>query len=257
MKKQFLKYVVEDEIGVLTINRPEYMNALNSELVSELITLLKEIQNSSLRCLVITGAGERAFVAGADIAEMKNMSSKDAIEFSKLGNIAMKLIEDFPAPVIAEINGFALGGGCELALSCDIRIGSENSVFSFPEVGLGILPGYGGIQRLSRIIGISRAKELVFTTRRVAAKEALEIGLINQMVPAKNLNHTVMDLAHKIADNAPKGIRATKWIANRSIGLSLEEVASSESELFGGCFETQDQREGMGSFLEKTWTLYR
>lgn len=248
---EYVTYEEQEQIGLLTINRPKAMNALNSQLIAEMVDLLKKIDGSELRCLVITGSGEKAFVAGADINEMKDLSSQEAQKFSETGNQMMELIENLPMPVIAAVNGYALGGGCEISLSCDIRICSDNAVFGLPEVGLGILPGYGGVQRLVRAIGLSRAKELAFTTRNVKVEEALSIGLVNQVVPAEELSEQVMKMAKRIATNAPFGVRAVKEVANQSVGLPMDKSYRTESELFGQCFSTEDQKEGMSAFLEK------
>lgn len=214
---QYLDYKEDNNIAILTINRPKALNALNSQVIAELTDLLKKVQDSDIRALIITGAGEKAFVAGADIAEMKDLAPAEAKQFSEEGNLVMELIEQLPMPVIAAVNGFALGGGCEIALSCDIRICSENAVFGFPEVGLGILPGYGGVQRLSRTVGLGIAKELAFSTRQIKAQEALSIGLVNQVVPSEELMEKAEKLATKIAKNAPFGVRAVKKVANESI----------------------------------------
>ncbi|MDL2323665.1 enoyl-CoA hydratase/isomerase family protein [Ruminococcaceae bacterium OttesenSCG-928-A16] len=248
---QYLEYTVENAVGTLTINRPQALNALNSEMVAELTTLLKEIAGSNLRCLILTGAGEKAFVAGADIGEMKDFNPSEAEAFSAEGNLVMELLEGLPMPVIAAVNGFALGGGCELALSCDIRICADNAVFALPEVGLGILPGYGGVQRLVRTVGLARAKELAYTTRKVKAEEALAIGLANQVVPAASLMEKALEMAQKIAANAPFGVRAVKQVADASVGLPLNKATRLETKVFGQCFATQDQKEGMAAFLEK------
>lgn len=248
---QHIKVEIENDIGLLTIDRAEALNALNSQVLSELSEQLNELATSSLRCLIITGAGSKAFVAGADIAEMKDLSPELAQEFSEAGNQVIQQIESLPMPVIGAINGYALGGGCELALSCDIRICGENAVFGLPEVGLGILPGYGGVQRLVRAVGLSRAKELAFTARNVKAEEALVVGLVDQCVPADELMSTAMKMAERIAANAPFGVRAVKEVAQTSVGLSVEKTYCLESELFGKCFLTKDQAEGMGAFLEK------
>lgn len=248
---QHIKVEIENDIGLLTIDRTEALNALNSQVLSELSEQLNELATSSLRCLIITGAGSKAFVAGADIAEMKDLSPELAQEFSEAGNQVIQQIESLPMPVIGAINGYALGGGCELALSCDIRICGENAVFGLPEVGLGILPGYGGVQRLVRAVGLSRAKELAFTARNIKAEEALAVGLVDQCVPADELMSTAMKMAERIAANAPFSVRAVKEVAQTSVGLSVEKTYCLESELFGKCFLTKDQAEGMGAFLEK------
>lgn len=248
---QFLEYIVEEDIGILTINRPKALNALNSALLAELTDLLEELHSTSLRCLIITGAGEKSFVAGADIAEMKDLTPQEAKAFSEAGNKVMELAERLPMPVIAAVNGFALGGGCELALSCDIRICGENAVFGLPEVSLGILPGYGGVQRLSRTIGLAKAKEMVFTARKVKAEEALAIGLADQVVPMAELMDKALGMAKKIAGNAPIGVRSAKQVANAGVGLTLADAARLECQAFGDCFATEDQKEGMTAFLEK------
>lgn len=248
---KYILYERREQIGVLTVNRPEALNALNSSVVSELTRTLDEIAASDLRCLIVTGAGEKAFVAGADIGEMKDLKPEEAAEFSIAGNTVMEKLESMPMPVIAAVNGFALGGGCELALSCDIRIASEKAVFSFPEVSLGILPGYGGIQRLAREVGLAKAKELVFTTNRVKAAEALSLGLVCAVVPPETLMDAALEMAGKIAANAPIGVRAAKVVANASVGLPLSESTRLEVKPFSDCFRTADQKEAMAAFVEK------
>ena len=248
---KFLLYEEKGHVGILTINRPEALNALNGTVVDELSVKLDEIAVSPIRCLIVTGSGERSFVAGADISEMKEFSREEAEKFSAEGNAVMEKIESLPMPTIAAVNGFALGGGLELALACDIRLGAENAMFSLPEVGLGILPGYGGVQRLARIIGIAKAKELAFTTDRVKAPEALALGLVSAVYPTGELMDAAMRMAEKIAFNSPIGVRAVKFVANSSVGLPLIEAAGLEAPLFGECFDTNDQKQAMGAFLEK------
>jgi len=248
---EYLLYEVNDGVGILTINRPQALNALNSDVVRELTAQLDEIAGSDIRCLILTGAGEKSFVAGADIAEMKDCNAAAAEAFSIEGNAVMEKLENLPMPVIAAVNGFALGGGCELALSCDIRLAADNAVFALPEVGLGILPGYGGVQRLARVIGIAKAKEMAFTTNRVKAPEALALGLVNAVVPAAELMEAAGQMAAKIASNAPVGVRAAKKVANDSVGLTLDKATRLECALFGECFNTQDQKEAMTAFVEK------
>lgn len=248
---QYLLYEVVDGVGTLIVNRPAALNALNSGLVAEMTALLADIARSDIRCLILTGAGEKAFVAGADIAEMKDLDPSGAKRFSEEGNAVMEALENLPMPVIAAVNGFALGGGCELALSCDIRIASEKASFAFPEVGLGILPGYGGVQRMARVVGLAKAKELLFTADRIKAEEALGLGLVNQVAPAEELMDKAREMAAKIAANAPFAVRAAKRVANGSVGLTLAEATRTESQVFGDCFATQDQKEGMTAFVEK------
>ena len=241
----------EGFVGCLTLNRPEALNALNTELVNELGKQLDELAQSDLRCLIVTGAGEKAFVAGADISEMKDLNAEEAARFSDAGNEVMEKFETLPFPVIAAVGGFALGGGCELALSCDIRIASDTAVFSFPEVGLGILPGYGGIQRAAQVVGIAKAKELVFTGGRVKADEALQIGLVNAVAPREELLEAAQKMAQKIAANAPCGVRYAKEVFRKSIGASYETLCKLERDAFGACFDTQDQKNAMTAFVEK------
>jgi enoyl-CoA hydratase len=249
-----MQYLLYEEIGcaaLLTINRPDALNALNGAVLSELIAKLDEISASNIRCLIVTGAGEKSFVAGADIDEMKDLNPKQAEQFSIEGNAVMEKIENLPMPVIAAVNGFALGGGFELALACDIRLASETAVFAMPEVGLGILPGYGGVQRLTRAVGLAKAKELVFTANRVKAPEALSLGFVSAIYPAGELLAAAKQMAERIAANAPLGVRAAKKVANDSIGLTMDKASHLESRLFGECFATDDQKQAMAAFLEK------
>ena len=248
---KYLLYEEKGHVGVLTINRPEALNALNSEVIAELTAKLDEIAASKIRCLVVTGSGEKSFVAGADIGEMKDLNPEQAEKFSIEGNVVMEKIENLPMPTIAAVNGFALGGGAEVALSCDIRIASENASFAMPEVGLGILPGYGGVQRLTRVVGISKAKELAFTANRVKAQEALTIGLVNAVHPAGELINAAMQMAEKIASNSPVGVQAAKKVANGSVGLTLDKSTRFEAKMFGMCFATNDQKQAMAAFVEK------
>lgn len=248
---KYCLYERNGEIGTLTVNRPKALNALSSEVIAELDSVLTEIGQTDVRCLIVTGAGEKAFVAGADIAEMMNLDSKEALEFSNAGNAVMEKLESLPMPTIAAIGGFALGGGCELALACDIRIAADKTVFAFPETSLGILPGYGGIQRLARIIGASKAKELVFTCDRVSAEAALALGLVNAVVSPEDLMDAAVKMAGRISGNAPLAVRAAKRVANLSAGLILKDFARLESKEFAACFGTNDQRQAMGAFVEK------
>ena len=247
----FLLYEVIGYTGLLTINRPEALNALNGALLMELSEKLDEIAASGIRCLVVTGAGEKSFVAGADIAEMKDFNPGRAEKFSVDGNLVMEKLENLPSPTIAAVNGYALGGGLELALACDIRLASENAVFSMPETGLGILPGFGGIQRLARVTGISKAKELAFTGDRVKAPDALALGLVSAVFPSAGLMDAALKMAERISANAPFGVRAVKKIANLSVGETLVNAARMESRIFGECFATADQKQAMAAFAEK------
>lgn len=244
-------YERRGQIGVLTVNRPEALNSLNSEVIAALSERLTEIAKSDVRCLILTGAGDKAFVAGADVAQMKDMDAKAAIDFSNAGNAVMEQLENLPVPVIAAVNGFALGGGCELALSCDIRIASERAKFGQPEVGLGITPGFGGTQRLPRAVGLSEAMALILTGRTIDAAEALRIGLVHALhAPERLLDEAVL-LAEAIAQNAPLAVRAAKRAMREGADLELPEGVAGEAELFAGCFATEDQKDAMAAFVEK------
>jgi len=244
-------YRVEDAVAVVTINRPKALNALNTEVLTDLQAVFEGIDLEQVRAVILTGSGEKAFVAGADIGEMSTMTKEEGELFGMKGNAVFRMIETFPLPVIAAINGFALGGGCEIALSCDIRICSDNAVFGQPEVGLGITPGFGGTQRLARAIPVSKAKELLFTGKSMKADEAYRIGLVNSVYPQEELMSGAMKLAQTIARNAPIAVRHCKKAVNEGLDLELDAGLSLESKLFGDCFETLDQREGMSAFLEK------
>ena len=239
---KFVTYEVEDQTGLITINRPDALNALNSQVLEELDHILDEIDQSSVRALILTGAGEKSFVAGADIGEMSSFSKEEGEAFGKRGNDIFKRLETFPIPIIAAVNGFALGGGCELSLSCDIRICSENAVFGQPEAGLGITPGFGGTQRLARIVGPGMAKQMIFTYR---------IGLVNAIYPQNELLTEAKKMAKGIADNAPIAVRNCKKAINDGLQVDMDQAVVIEEKLFGDCFETYDQKEGMGAFLEK------
>ncbi|HNZ15381.1 MAG TPA: enoyl-CoA hydratase-related protein [Anaerolineaceae bacterium] len=239
-------------VALVTINRPEAMNALNVEVIEELIDAFDMIDVDNTRCVILTGADVRAFVAGADIAAMANMSSEEARAFAELGHELMETIEYFPMPVIAAVNGYALGGGCELAMACDIRIASENAVFGQPEVGLGITPGFGGTQRLPRLIGsMSVAKELLYTGRNVRSDEALRIGLVSAVHPQESLLDEAWKIANRISANAPIAVENAKTSVNATMELGLEEGIELETDLFSECFDSEDQKEGMAAFLEK------
>ena len=238
-------------VGVITINRPKVLNALCSQVLDELNEVLDSIDTKKLRCLVVTGAGEKSFVAGADISEMSTLNKEQGETFGKKGNDVFLKLEAFPLPTVAAVNGFALGGGCELAMACDIRYCSENAMFGQPEVGLGITPGFGGTQRLARIVGTGMAKELVFSARNIKAPEALRIGLVNAVLPAEELMPAVMKLANRIAGNAPIAVQAAKKAMTEGISLPISQAVVCEEKAFGSCFATEDQKEGMGAFLEK------
>lgn len=247
----FITYEQEGFVGVITINRPKALNALNSEVLKELNATLDAVDLENTRALVLTGAGEKSFVAGADIAEMSTLTKAEGEAFGKIGNDVFRKIETFPIPVIAAVNGFALGGGCEIAMSCDIRLCSDTAIFGQPEVGLGITPGFGGTQRLARLIPVGKVKEIIYGTVNIKADEAYRLGLVNSVYPLEELLPAAKKLAAKIAKNAPIAVRACKQAINEGLDLDMDQAIVLEEKLFGSCFETEDQREGMQAFLEK------
>jgi enoyl-CoA hydratase len=247
----FIQLEQENHVAVLTINRPKALNALNSEVLAELESVIDGLDTNEVRALIITGAGEKSFVAGADIAEMSTLSKAEGEDFGRRGNRVFRKIETLPIPVIAAVNGFALGGGNELAMSCDIRICAENAVFGQPEVGLGITPGFGGTQRLARLVSPGMAKQLIYTAKNVKAPEALRIGLVNAVYPQEELMPAAKKMAAQIADNAPIAVRACKKAINEGLEKGMDDAIEFEAGIFGDCFETEDQRGGMSAFLNK------
>lgn len=249
---QSLLWENRDGIGIVTINRSKALNALNSALLHEFDSLLDELaQDDSVKAVIITGSGEKAFVAGADIGEMRQMSPIAGRDFGKLGQAVFNKIENLPKPVIAAVNGFALGGGCELAMACDIRLAADKACFGQPEVSLGIVPGFGGTQRLARLVGRGLAKEMLFTGGMIDAAEAYRIGLVNKLVAAGELMTEAISLAKQILANAPIAVRMAKAAVNEGLDADLETGVAYEAEVFGLCFATADQKEGMAAFLEK------
>lgn len=247
----FIQYEQKDAVAVLTISREKALNALNSEVLTEMESTIDAIDLETVRCLIITGAGQKSFVAGADIGEMSTLSKADGEAFGKKGNDVFRKIETLPIPVIAAVNGFALGGGCELSMSCDIRLAAENAVFGQPETGLGITPGFGGTQRLARLIPVGKAKEMIYAGTKIKADEALALGLVNAVYSSEELLPAAEKLAGKIARNAPIAVRACKKAVNDGLEASMDEALVIEEKLFGSCFETEDQKNGMTAFLEK------
>lgn len=247
----FITYEQDGLVGVVTINRPQALNALNSQVLEELESTFKAINLDETRAVVLTGAGEKSFVAGADIGEMSTLTKAEGEAFGKKGNDVFRMIETFPIPVIAAVNGFALGGGCEISMSCDIRICSDNAIFGQPEVGLGITPGFGGTQRLARLVGPGMAKQMIYTARNIKADEALRIGLVNAVYPQEELIAAAKKMAAGIAANAPIAVRACKKAINDGLEVNMDEAIVIEEKLFGSCFETEDHKAGMGNFLEK------
>lgn len=248
---EFITYEADGQIGIITINRPKALNALNSTVLEELDQTLNAVDLENIRCLILTGAGEKSFVAGADIGEMSTLTKAEGEAFGKKGNDVFRKLETFPIPVIAAVNGFALGGGCEISMSCDIRICSENAVFGQPEVGLGITPGFGGTQRLARLVGPGKAKEMIYGARNIKADEAYRIGLVNNVYPIEELMPAAKKLAATIARNAPIAVRNCKRAINEGLQVDMDQAIIIEEKLFGDCFESCDQREGMTAFLEK------
>ncbi len=247
----FVRCETKDAIAVVTIDREKALNALNAEVLDDLKAAFDSIDTESVRCVIVTGAGQKSFVAGADIAEMSGLDAAGGEAFGKKGNDVFRMIETFPLPVIAAVNGFALGGGCELAMSCDFRICAKQAIFGQPEVGLGITPGFGGTQRLARLVGPGMAKQLIYTAKNIKAEEALRIGLVNAIYPAEELMAAAEKLAGQIAANAPVAVRACKKAINEGLEQPMEEAVVTEEKLFGSCFATEDQKTGMQAFLEK------
>ena len=242
----------EPGIHVLTVNRPKALNALNPATLDEIADAVARVAaDSGARVLLVTGAGDKAFVAGADIAAMQPMSAIEAQAFSERGQRVMRALETLPVPAVALVNGFALGGGCELALACDWIMASERAVFGQPEVNLGIPPGFGGTQRLARLLGRARAVELVITGRQVKADEALALGLVNQVVPAAELMSKGLEIARQIAAKAPIAVRACKQAVQRGLDVDLVNGCLLETNLFAVAFGSADRKEGMTAFLEK------
>jgi len=246
-----LLFKKEGNIGILSFNRPKVLNALNTDVLQELDEAIDQIEkDEDIYVVIITGEG-KAFVAGADIAEMKDKTAEEGRRFGELGSKVFRKIELIEKPVIAAVNGFALGGGCELAMSCDIRIAGEKAKFGQPEVGLGITPGFAGTQRLPRLVGSAKAKELIFTGNMIDAKEAEKIGLVNSVAPQEELMEEALKMAKKIASNGQIAVKYSKAAINRGINCDLDTANEIEKDLFGLCFATEDQKEGMDAFLSK------
>jgi len=252
MEYKNLLLEIKDGIAVVKINRPKALNALNSETLEELKHAGEAISgNKDVWVVVITGEGDKAFIAGADILEMKDMNPYQGMVFSQRGHEAFAAFENMNKPVIAAVNGFALGGGFEVALMCDIIYASDKAKVGFPETTLGIFPGFGGTQRAAKLCGLAKAKELIFTGKMITAQEAYEIGLINKVVPHEELWKEVMALAEKIRANGPVSTGLAKALINKSLFLDMNSALMLEAKDFGLCFGTKDQKEGMTAFVEK------
>jgi len=250
-----------DNIATITINRPDKLNALNRSVLSELISLIDALETAEgdarPRVVILTGAGDKAFVAGADIAEMSKMTAAEAKAFSDAGHAATQALEAAPFAVIAAVNGFALGGGCELALASDFIYASEKARFGQPEVNLGLMPGFGGTQRLARRVGLGHARELIYSGEPLSAERALAIGLVNEVVPHEKLLERVKELAKKIASKAPLAIAAAKRVMARGFDQDLIGACELEATAFASLFGSEDQREGTAAFLEKRKVVFR
>lgn len=247
----FVAFEQRGPIGVLTMNRPEALNALNEQVLRDLDAALDAVAaNDEVLVVILTGAG-RSFVAGADIGQMKDLTPVQAKKFGSYGNQVFLKLENFPKPVIAAVNGFALGGGCELSMACDIRLASEKAKFGQPEVGLGITPGFSGTQRLPRRVGVAKAKELIFSGKQIGAEEAKRIGLVNEVYAAEELLNKAVEMAKSFTANAPIAVKYSKACIDRGMQMDIDNGIALENELFAMCFATEDQKEGMGAFLEK------
>ena len=247
----FVTLEKQGHVGVVTMNRPEALNALNDQVLRDLDAVLTQAEeDAELYVLVVTGAG-RSFVAGADIGQMSGFSAVKGKAFGVYGNQVFAKLENLSKPTIAAVNGFALGGGCELAMACDIRLASEKAKFGQPETGLGITPGFGGTQRLPRIVGVSRAMELILTAKTISAAQAREIGLVSEVYPPEELMDRALELANAIAANAQVAVRQSKAAIRRGLQTDMATGAAFESEAFGLCFSTQDQKDAMNAFVNK------
>lgn len=255
MEYNFLKSEKRGEILILTISAPKSLNALNSTILAEINDFVSNIEKDT-RVLIITGDGEKSFVAGADISEMANLNQAEGEAFGKRGADVFRKIERLPIPVIAAVNGFALGGGCELAMACDIRICSTNARFGQPEVGLGIVPGFSGTYRLTKLVGMGMAKQLIFTGKPIKADEALRIGLVNAVYEQTELMNEAVKLAESIIVNAPLAVAYAKECINEEYDLCADKAIEYETKLFGKCFASQDQKDGMRAFLNKEKAVF-
>lgn len=258
MEFKSIEFSVEDGIATITLNRPEAMNALNRDLIGELEEAVDQIgQDPKVRVVVITGAGEKAFAAGADIYEFKTMNAVEALNFVQQVQRVYNKIERLPQPVLAAVNGYALGGGCELMMACDIIYACEHAKFGLPEINLGLIPGAGGTQRLPRLIGEPRAKEMLFTGEMIDAQEACRIGLVNRVVPADELMPEVRKLAERIKSKSSVALRAVKEAVEEGYDLDLVKGLAIEAKLLALCFSTEDKEEGVAAFLEKRKPVFK
>ena len=255
---EYILKKIDNNIGRLTINRPDALNAMNKELIEELTKSIEEmIDNSLVGVIIITGSGDKSFIAGADIKKMQQMSSPDALQFGKIGQNLTVIIENSPKPVIAAVNGFALGGGCEISLACHIRVASENANFGQPEVLLGILPGWGGTQRLPRIVGYGIANEIITTGKMISASDAYRIGLVNHLVPLSELIPKCEEIAQEILKNGPHAIAQSLLCIQESIGKDIQSGLVFEVNQFSELFDTDETKEGLSAFVDKRKPNFR
>ncbi len=258
MSFEFVKLQFDGPVATLTVDRPKSLNAINAQTLRELEEALNQVaEHPDARALIVTGGGEKAFVAGADIAEMQNFSVAQALDLSRLGHRVMAKLEALAVPTIAAVNGFALGGGCELALACDFIYASEKAKFGLPEVTLAVIPGFGGTQRLTRLLGRARAKELIFTGELIDAAKAKELGLALEVLPVDRLMPHCVEVAQKIAKRGPLAIAAAKRVIERGADVPLSQANELEAQAFGEVFGTADQKEGMTAFLAKRPAVFQ
>lgn len=255
---KYIIYEKSEGIATITINRPEALNAFSAEVVSEILQAIEDVKaDESVRVVVLTGAGEKAFSAGADIKAMKGMNALKARELSQMGERLCNALENLEKPVIAAINGYALGGGLEVAMACDIRIASENARMGQTEINIGLIPGWGGTQRLTRLIGATKAKELIFTGKMIDARTAEQLGLVNMVVPQDKFRETVRQFALELAQKAPVALKVAKALINKGAEISLDAAIALEREGFGVVASTEDLQEGVSAFIEKRKPVFK
>ena len=257
MAYETIKFEKIKHIATLTFSRPKALNAINQHMLSEIIQCIDSVESErDIRCLILTGEGEKSFIAGADIKEMSSMNEDQARGFSQTGHRLLLKMQSLHCPVIAAVNGFALGGGTEMALASDFILASDNALFGLPEVSLGLIPGFGGTQRLAKFVGVARAAELIYSARKISAQEALVMGLVNRVTALKDLLITAQTAAEQISKNGPKAVAAAKKALKEGFSLPLEKSLVLEAEGFAKLFNTKDQKEGLGAFIEKRNPLF-